>query len=73
MPASDFDPLASALAATFKPKGPNKNTMSLPAKMETSLRKSLLVPVQFDDAVVVSKANVNPNYIVLKSSHTNNK
>jgi len=73
MPASDYDPLASALAATFKPKGGPNNKDSLSSKMDTSLRKSLLVSVEFDDAVVAPKAKMNPNFIVLKSAHSNNK
>ena len=69
MPTSNSDPLATALSSTFKTANSNSHGPSVvAAKMETSLRRSMLVPVQFDDPIVHTKSSVKSNYIVLASA-----
>jgi len=50
MPASVYQPITSVLKNSFHGHGGAKNS-SLGSKMDSTLQKSMLVPVQFDDPV----------------------
>ena len=65
MPTFNSDPIANALSSTFKVKNGSSTVVQ---KMETSLKKSLLVQVQFDDPIVHSKSTIKSSYIVLSTA-----
>ena len=65
MPTFNSDPIANALSSTFKVKNGSSTVVR---KMETSLKKSLLVQVQFDDPIVHSNSAIKSSYIVLSTA-----
>ena len=67
MPTFNNDHISNALSNTFNVRNGSKSVVK---KMETSIRKSLLTPVQFDDPIVHSKCTVKTSYIILSTSST---
>jgi len=65
MPASNYDPISSVLKNSFKQNG-EKRTVD--DKMSSSLQKSMLVSVQFDDPIRHTPSATKSNYIMLPSS-----
>ena len=63
MPASNYDPVSSALKNSFTKVGSARRNID--EQMESSLQKSLLVPVQFDDPVTHSPSAIKSSYIML--------
>jgi len=71
MPASVYEPIASVLRNSFHgPKSSNSNGLN--SKMDSSLQKSLLVPVQYDDPVRQApnlSEKQKSKYIILTASN----
>jgi len=67
MPASNYDPVGNALTNSFN-KGGGGSKRSVDETMESNLRKSLLVPVQFDDPIRHTPSAMKSSYITLNTA-----